>query len=62
MSTDGDHWQVYRDLIDRAGVHTALVALHEDAIPPFEDGYEGTPFNDFAGRLDDWEWPDRPRS
>lgn len=43
------------------GVHTALVALHEAEMPPFEDGYEGTPFHDFVGRLADWEWPDRPR-
>jgi hypothetical protein len=43
-----------------AGVHTALVALHEAGIEPFEDGYEGAPFNDFVGRLDDWPWPDEP--
>ena len=122
MSTRGDRWQAYRDLIDalveqcrsgqgdiwpkaaraephepdlppddrpwhwrlyrvaskltpeeredlamllaqqfRSGVHAALVALHEAEIPPFEDGYEGTPFHDFVGRLDGWEWPDRPR-
>jgi hypothetical protein len=44
------------------GVHAALVALHEAAIPPFDKAYEGTPFHDFVGRLDDWEWPDEPRS
>lgn len=42
-----------------AGVHTALVALHESAIPPFEEGYEGTPFHDFIGRLNGWTWPER---
>jgi hypothetical protein len=41
-----------------SGVHAALVALHEAAIPPFEDGHEGTPFHDFVGRLDDWNWPE----
>jgi hypothetical protein len=39
------------------GVHAALVAMHEHPVPPFEDGYEGTPFHDFVGRLDGWEWP-----
>lgn len=39
------------------GVHATLVALHEAAISPFEDGYEGTPFHDFIGRLAGWEWP-----
>ena len=40
------------------GVHAALVALHEAEIPPFDSGYEGTPFHDFMGRLSgDWEWP-----
>jgi hypothetical protein len=24
---------------------------------PFDKAYEGTPFHDFVGRLDDWEWP-----
>lgn len=41
-----------------SGVHASLVALHEAAIPPFDDGYEGTPFHDFVGRLDDWSWPE----
>jgi hypothetical protein len=39
------------------GVHTALVALHEAELPPFDKAYEGTPFHDFVGRLSDWEWP-----
>ena len=41
-----------------AGVHAALVALHEERLPPFEDGYEGTPFHDFVGRLQGWDWPE----
>ncbi len=41
------------------GVHTTLVALHEAEIPPFDTGYEGTPFHDFMGRLlIDWHWPE----
>jgi hypothetical protein len=40
-----------------AGVHQTLVALHEYGVPPFDDAYEGTPFHDFVGRLDDWPWP-----
>jgi hypothetical protein len=39
------------------GIFTALRVLHDHQVPPFEDGYEGTPFNDFAGRLNDWDWP-----
>ena len=40
------------------GVFTTLVALEQFEIAPFESGYEGSPLNDFVGRLDDWEWPD----
>ncbi len=40
-----------------SGVHTALRVLHEAGLPPFEDGYEGTPFHDFVGRLQGWQWP-----
>jgi hypothetical protein len=39
------------------GVHETLVVLHEAQVEPFQDGYEGTPFHDFVGRLDDWPWP-----
>lgn len=42
-----------------SGVHETLAVLHEAQVPPFEDGYEGTPFNDFVGRLEGWEWPMR---
>ncbi|QIF04890.1 DUF6547 family protein [Roseimicrobium sp. ORNL1] len=43
-----------------AGVFESLKALEIFAIKPFEDGYEGSPYNDFIGRLtlDDWAWPD----
>jgi hypothetical protein len=42
-----------------SGVHETLVVLHELQIPPFDDGYEGDPFHDFVGRLDDWPWPEQ---
>jgi hypothetical protein len=43
------------------GVHSALVALHEAQLAPFDKAYEGTPFHDFIGRLDDWQWPKKSR-
>jgi hypothetical protein len=42
----------------QGGVHETLVILHEAEVPPFDIAYEGTPFHDFVGRLDDWPWPD----
>ena len=40
------------------GVHATLAVLHWNEIPPFGDGYEGTPLHDFIGRLNlDWDWP-----
>jgi hypothetical protein len=39
------------------GVFETLKVLQQFQVPPFEDGYEGSPFNDFIGRLDGWEWP-----
>lgn len=38
------------------GVFETLKALEQFEIPPFETGYEGSPFNDFIGRLGDWVW------
>jgi hypothetical protein len=40
------------------GVFETLKALEQFDIAPFETGYEGSPFNDFVGRLDDWQWPE----
>jgi hypothetical protein len=41
------------------GVFEALKALEEFGIAPFQDGYEGSPYNDFIGRLsNDWDWPE----
>jgi hypothetical protein len=42
------------------GVHETLVTLYDAEVPPFDAGYEGTPFHDFAGRLDHWSWPEEP--
>ena len=39
------------------GVFESLKALEQFGVSPFEDGYEGSPFNDFVGRLDGWDWP-----
>jgi hypothetical protein len=41
----------------QGGVFIALRVLHGHQVSPFEDGYEGSPFNDFIGRLYDWQWP-----
>jgi hypothetical protein len=40
-----------------SGVHEALVVMHEAGVPPLNNGYEGTPFHDFIGRLNGWTWP-----
>ena len=41
------------------GVFNTLKTLEAFEIAPFEDGYEGSPYHDFIGRLDEpeWEWP-----
>lgn len=39
------------------GVHETLAILYEGNVPPFDKAYEGSPFHDFVGRLDGWEWP-----
>jgi hypothetical protein len=40
------------------GVFETLKVLEKHEVEPFSDGYEGSPYNDFIGRLDDWSWPD----
>lgn len=40
------------------GVFETLKVLEEFQIEPFRDGYEGSPYHDFVGRLDDWNWPE----
>jgi hypothetical protein len=39
------------------GVFETLKILEQFEIEPFKDGYEGTPYHDFTGRLADWKWP-----
>jgi len=41
------------------GVFEILKALERFKVEPFESGYEGSPHNDFVGRLDGWEWLER---
>jgi hypothetical protein len=40
------------------GVFETLKALEQFKIAPFDGGYEGSAYNDFVGRLDDWQWPE----
>jgi len=40
------------------GVFETLKVLEMFEVEPFTDGYEDSPFNDFIGRLDDWDWPE----
>ncbi len=39
------------------GVCEALKVLENFQVDPFVEGYEGSPFHDFIGRLGGWEWP-----
>jgi hypothetical protein len=43
----------------QGGVFETLKALEEFEVEPFVEGYEGSPYHDFVGRvvLDQWEWP-----
>lgn len=42
-----------------SGVFETLKALERHEVEPFVDGYEGSPFHDFIGRLSlDWDWPE----
>ena len=40
------------------GAFETLKVLEQFQIEPFKDGYEGSPYNDFIGRLADWQWPE----
>jgi hypothetical protein len=41
------------------GVFETLKVLEGFGIEPFQDGYEGSPYHDFIGRLsNDWDWPE----
>src|SRR5262245_30954244 len=37
------------------GVFETLKVLEQFQVPPFEVGYEGSPFEDFIGRLHGWK-------
>lgn len=42
----------------RGAVHMVLRVLGDAQVPPFDQSYEGEPYQDFVGRLgEDWEWP-----
>jgi hypothetical protein len=41
----------------QTGVFETLKVLEQFCIAPFEEGYEGSAYNDFIGRLDGWSWP-----
>jgi hypothetical protein len=49
--------QMLSEAFDSA-VHETPVTLHDAEIWPFDVAYEGTPFHDFAGRLDGGSWPE----
>jgi hypothetical protein len=45
----------------QAGVFETLAKLEEFEIEPFIEGYNGSPYDDFIGRVakdDPWDWPD----
>lgn len=57
---DSDRAVVARmlELAYAGGMHDTLRVLNDHEVPPFDDAYEGTPAQDFMGRLTtDWEWP-----
>jgi hypothetical protein len=39
------------------GIFEALKVLEEFEVQPFVEGYEGSPYHDFIGRLSNWKWP-----
>jgi hypothetical protein len=45
-----------RDQVE-LGVFETLKTLEVFQMPPFQDGYKGSPLYDFVDRLDGWEWP-----
>jgi len=42
----------------QVGIFETLKVLEQFRVHPFEDGYEGSPFHDFVGRIADWKWPE----
>ena len=41
----------------RLGVFETLKVLEQFGVEPFQDGYEGSAYHDFVGRLGGWQWP-----
>ena len=42
-----------------SGMFNALEVLHAARLAGFESGYDGAPSDDFLGRMDGWDWPER---
>ena len=42
------------------GVFETLKVLEGSEVAPFENGYEGSAYDDFIGRLNSWGWPKEP--
>ena len=40
------------------GVFETLKTMEQYGIEPFAEGYEGSAYQDFIGRLSDWDWPE----
>ena len=57
--TDSDREIVARLLEESyvGGIHDTLVAVYDAQLPPSDDGYEGSPFHDFMGRVQGWDRP-----
>jgi hypothetical protein len=56
-----DQREVVAEMLEEqfsGGMFEVLKALEEFKIKPFTEGYEGSPYHDFIGRLDGWEWPE----
>lgn len=60
ITLDADQREVVASMLGHAfqgGVFETLKALEEFSIEPFVEGYEGSPYHDFIGRLGQWQWP-----
>jgi len=45
----------------RTGIFETLKVLENEGNQTFERRYEGSPYHDHIGRMDDWDWPERVR-
>ncbi len=46
------------ELAFSGGAFEALKAFEKFEIEPFVEGYEGSPYHDFLGRMQEWKWPE----